>query len=66
VAGVTLLKADVTLNDDIDIALMQHFGIVGPPAILFFNPQGQEQKAQRVVGFKSADEFMVNIEQALP
>ncbi len=65
-AGVTLLKADVTLNDDIDIALMQHFGIVGPPAILFFNPQGQEQKAQRVVGFKSADEFMVNIEQALP
>ncbi|VAW46053.1 Cytochrome c-type biogenesis protein DsbD, protein-disulfide reductase [hydrothermal vent metagenome] len=64
--GVTLLKADVTKNDDIDIALMQHFGIVGPPAILFFNPQGQEQKAQRVVGFKSADEFVVNIEQALP
>ena len=63
--GVTLLKADVTLNDDIDIALMQHFSIVGPPAILFFNPQGQEQKAQRVVGFKSADEFKVNIEQAL-
>ncbi|VAW46376.1 Cytochrome c-type biogenesis protein DsbD, protein-disulfide reductase, partial [hydrothermal vent metagenome] len=50
-SGVTLLKADVTKNDDIDIALMQHFGIVGPPAILFFNAQGQEQKAQRVVGF---------------
>ncbi|MCF6345675.1 MAG: protein-disulfide reductase DsbD [Thiomicrorhabdus sp.] len=63
--GVTLLKADVTQNDAIDIALMQHFGIVGPPAILFFNPQGQEQKVQRVVGFKSAEEFTGNIERAL-
>ena len=64
-SGVTLLKADVTKNDAIDIALMQHFGIVGPPAILFFNPQGEEQKAQRVVGFKSAEAFMGNIERAL-
>lgn len=64
--GVTLLKADVTLNDDIDTALMQHFGIVGPPAILFFNAAGEEQKAQRVVGFKSAEEFTAIVKKALP
>ncbi len=64
-AGITLLKADVTLNDDTDTALMQHFGIVGPPAILFLNTAGEEQKAQRVVGFKSAEEFTAIVKEAL-
>ncbi|MBN2866107.1 MAG: protein-disulfide reductase DsbD [Thiotrichales bacterium] len=61
--GVTLLKADVTKNDDIDKALMKKFGIIGPPAILFFKDQ-QEQKAQRVVGFKNATEFTANIQKS--
>jgi len=64
--GVTLLKADVTKNDDLDKALMKKFGIIGPPAILFFNEQQQEQKAQRVVGFKNAADFTNNINQAFP
>ncbi|WP_373020429.1 protein-disulfide reductase DsbD [Thiomicrorhabdus sp.] len=55
--GITLLQADVTANDAIDKALMKKFGIIGPPAILFFNPQGQEQKSLRVVGFKNAETF---------
>lgn len=63
--GVTLLKADVTANDDIDKALMKRFGIVGPPAILFFK-EGAEQKAQRVVGFKNAEDFTQIIQKALP
>jgi len=62
--GVTLIKADVTANDDIDKALMKKFGIIGPPAILFFNGQGQEQKAQRVIGFKDAEAFTATINQA--
>ncbi|MBN2646313.1 MAG: protein-disulfide reductase DsbD [Thiotrichales bacterium] len=61
--GVTLVKADVTANDEIDKALMKRFGIIGPPAILFF-VDGQEQKAQRVVGFKNAEDFTVQIERA--
>jgi thiol:disulfide interchange protein DsbD len=44
---------------------MKELGIVGPPAILFFNAQGQEMRAQRVVGFKKAEEFKAIIEQAL-
>lgn len=63
--GVTLLKADVTANDDIDKALMKRFGIVGPPAILFFN-NNQEIKSQRVVGFKNAEDFTQIIQKALP
>ena len=62
--GVTILKADVTANDDIDKALMKQFGIIGPPAILFF-VQGEEQKAQRVVGFKNAEDFNQIVNQAL-
>lgn len=61
--GVTLLKADVTANDDIDKALMKRFGIIGPPAILFFE-NGEERKAQRVVGFKKAEEFSATINKA--
>lgn len=61
--GVILVKADVTANDDIDKALMKRFGIIGPPAILFFE-NGQEQKAQRVVGFKNAEDFTAIINKA--
>jgi len=52
-----LLKADVTPNDEQDKALYKRFGIYGPPAILFFDTQGQEQAAYRIVGFMNADEF---------
>jgi thioredoxin:protein disulfide reductase len=52
-----LLKADVTPNDAQDKALYKHFGIYGPPAILFFDTQGQEQLAYRIVGFMSAKDF---------
>ena len=57
-ARFVLLQADVTANDAEDQALMQgRFGIPGPPAILFFDPQGQERRDLRLVGFKPAAEF---------
>lgn len=53
-----LLQADVTANDDLDQALMQgRFGIPGPPAILFFDPEGRELRGYRVIGFVPAQEF---------
>ena len=64
-AGVTLLKADVTANNADHRALMRELGIVGPPAILFYNPQGQEQRGQRVVGFQNAETFKATVEAAL-
>lgn len=62
-SNVTLLQADVTDNNANDKALMKAMGIVGPPAIMFFN-QGQEQRAQRVVGFQKPDGFLTNIDNA--
>jgi len=52
-----LLQADVTANDDQDKALLKEFGIFGPPAIIFYDANGVEQKNARVVGYMPADEF---------
>ena len=56
-AGFVLLKADVTANDAVDQALMQRFGIIGPPGTLFF-VDGRELRGLRLVGFESADKFV--------
>jgi thiol:disulfide interchange protein DsbD len=63
-ADAVLLQADVTANDDADQALMQRFGILGPPSILFFGPDGTERPAYRVVGFKRAEEFAPHVRSA--
>lgn len=64
--GVLLLQADVTQNDAEDRALLQdHFGLPGPPAIMFYDKSGEERKNHRVVGFKPAAEFTAHIRQAL-
>jgi thiol:disulfide interchange protein DsbD len=62
--GTVKLQADVTANDEIDQALMQRFGILGPPSILFFGRDGVEKPDYRVVGFKPAEEFAPHIRQA--
>ncbi|MFO1371868.1 MAG: thioredoxin family protein [Candidatus Competibacteraceae bacterium] len=56
-AGVMTVQADVTANDAADQALMQRFGIIGPPAILFFGPDRQERREYRLVGFLDAGPF---------
>jgi len=62
---VILLKADVTPNDEKDQALNKHFGIFGPPAIMFFDKDGNERREYRVVGFVPADKFSAHVRQAL-
>jgi len=52
-----LLKADVTVNNLNDKALMKEFNIFGPPAILFFDNAGNEVKQIRTIGFKNPKEF---------
>jgi thioredoxin:protein disulfide reductase len=59
-----LLQADVTANDAEDQALLKHFGIYGPPSIMFFNADGQELSAERVVGYMDAPDFETRIRQA--
>jgi thioredoxin:protein disulfide reductase len=52
-----LLQADVTANDAQDHALLQHLGLIGPPSILFFSPQGRECSTRRVMGYLKPEEF---------
>ncbi|CAA6822772.1 MAG: Cytochrome c-type biogenesis protein DsbD, protein-disulfide reductase (EC [uncultured Thiotrichaceae bacterium] len=67
-SNVVLLKADVTANNAEHKALMANFGIVGPPAMLFFDTNGQEQKEMRLVGFLPANTFAEHVRgaKALP
>jgi len=59
------LQADVTPNDSTDQALMRQFGIIGPPAILFFNRSGEEMKDWRLVGYFPPEEFSRHLEGVL-
>ena len=54
----TLLKADVTQNSDDDKALQKKFGIVGPPALIFWDINKQEVKSAKIVGYKNPKEFL--------
>ena len=64
-AGTVLLQADVTENDTEDQALLKSLGLIGPPAILFFGPDGAERRGYRLVGFKPAAEFQPHAARAL-
>ncbi len=59
------LQADVTANTAPDQALLQYFGVLGPPAVLFFGPDGRERRAYRVVGYMPAETFKAHLEQVL-
>jgi thiol:disulfide interchange protein DsbD len=64
-ANTTLLQADVTANDAEDLALLNHFGLFAPPAILFFDRSGAEIRPSRLVGFKDAEDFLAHVQGAL-
>lgn len=59
--NVVLLKADVTQNGADDLALLQRFGLFGPPGILFFDRQGQEIRQIRTIGYQNAQQFLVTL-----
>ncbi len=64
-ANTLLLQADVTANDARDKELLRKFGLIGPPAILFFGPDMQERGSYRVIGFMDAATFNDHLGRAL-
>ncbi|PRM99099.1 protein-disulfide reductase DsbD [Aliarcobacter cryaerophilus] len=54
----TLLKVDVTQNSEDDKAIQKKFGIVGPPALIFWDENKQEVKSAKIVGYKNPKEFL--------
>jgi thioredoxin:protein disulfide reductase len=58
-----LIQVDVTINNQQSQALLKQFGLYGPPAILFFNGVGEEQKSMRVVGFMAPSRFLERLHE---
>jgi len=54
-AAFHLIKADVTANSPENRQLLEHFGLFGPPALLFFDRSGQEQTRYRMIGLENVD-----------
>ena len=59
------LQADVTANDAADKALLDRFGVFGPPTIIFFGPDGEQRHGYEVVGYMKAPDFAEHVRQAL-
>lgn len=56
--GFTLLKADVTANSDEDKALQKLYGVVGPPALIFWDKNKKEVSSSKIVGYKNPIDFL--------
>ena len=57
----TLLRADVTDNDGQDRALLNHYGLFGPPSLVFFGEDGRELEEVRVQGEVNADTLAAHL-----
>jgi thiol:disulfide interchange protein DsbD len=64
-ANSVLLQADVTANDAADKALLERFGIYGPPTIIFFDRKGNEIQGRRVIGYMNSSDFIEHLDYAL-
>lgn len=56
------IKVDVTANDEDSIALYQRYGIVGPPALVFYDRSGELQEEAMLVGVPDPDDFIVQLD----
>lgn len=61
--GFAPFKIDVTKNSPADRELMRSFGLVGPPAVLFFE-NGEEIRHLRLIGVESEESFLERLYSA--
>ncbi len=57
-----VLRADVTDNNLNHRALLKQFGLYGPPAMIFFDANGDEIQALRMIGYQSPSTFLKKLE----
>ena len=60
-----LLQADVTSKDPLDQELLHHFGLFGPPSMLFFGLDGREISALRMQGEMDRSTFERHLDRVL-
>lgn len=61
----TLLRADVTANDDQDRALLSEYGLFGPPSLVFFGEDGGEIADVRIQGEVTAGTLSAHLQAVL-
>jgi thiol:disulfide interchange protein DsbD len=64
-ADAVLLQADVTDQDDADLALQRQIGIPAPPAMIFWDGSGAERRNFRLLGYMGPSEFAEHVRRAL-
>ncbi|MCL1051093.1 protein-disulfide reductase DsbD [Shewanella abyssi] len=57
-----LLQADVTKSDDIDIALLEYYDVLGLPTLLMFDDTGAVRDDLRVTGFMRPKAFAEHLD----
>jgi len=53
-----LVQADVTANTEDEKALSKKFGLFGPPALIFYDEEGNELTKKRIIGFVEPAELI--------
>ena len=62
-AGMQVLRPDVTANDVADQQLMRAWQVSGPPTLLLIGPDGRERRYERTVGEIGASEFLQRLQR---
>jgi thiol:disulfide interchange protein DsbD len=57
-----LIQVDVTKNTVEHQRILKHYALFGPPAILFFDKNGEEKVSRRVIGFMKAERFLERLQ----
>lgn len=58
-----LIRADLTANETAEEALQQHYAVIAPPTVLFFDNQGRELSSKRIVGEVTPRDFLLHLKQ---
>lgn len=61
-SSYTLLQIDMTRNTPEQQALLNELGLFGPPAILFYQADGDELEDQRILGEMDKREFLTHLD----
>lgn len=62
--GWRLIEVDVTHTSSVSEEVKQHFGVFGPPATLFFAPDGEELQSLRQYGYLNESAFLNLVSRA--
>jgi thiol:disulfide interchange protein DsbD len=60
-SNFVLLRANVTHNNEFDQQIMKRFSVVAPPAMIFFNDNGEQLPHSDIVGEVNEKQFLGNI-----